>query len=280
MKQITTIVDLLSFIELVKRENKTIGFVPTMGSLHEGHDSLLRKCQNENDISIVSIYVNPSQFNCSNDFKNYPRNLDLDIKRLNKLNCDIVFSPSNYEISKIKDLEINLNLGNLDKLLEAEKRPGHFKGVTQIVSKLFKVIHPNKAYFGEKDLQQLLIIKKLSYKYFKDIKIISCETVRTSNGLAKSSRNKNLNSEEKLIAGVIFKVLNEVKRNKLIWNIKRAKEFVNSTFKKISLMNLEYFEVINSEKFSFIQETYTSRDCYAVIAVNIKNTRLIDNLKL
>lgn len=280
MKQITTIVDLLSFIELVKRENKTIGFVPTMGSLHEGHDSLLRKCQNENDISIVSIYVNPSQFNCSNDFKNYPRNLDLDIKRLNKLNCDIVFSPSNYEISKIKDLEINLNLGNLDKLLEAEKRPGHFKGVTGIVSKLFKIIHPNKAYFGEKDLQQLLIIKKLSYKYFKDIKIISCETVRTSNGLAKSSRNKNLNSEEKLIAGVIFKVLNEVKRNKLIWNIKRAKEFVNSTFKKISLMNLEYFEVINSEKFSFIQETYTSRDCYAVIAVNIKNTRLIDNLKL
>ena len=280
MKQITTVVDLLSFIELVKRKNKTIGFVPTMGSLHEGHDSLLRKCQNENDISIVSIYVNPSQFNCSNDFKNYPRNLDLDIKRLNKLNCDIVFSPSNYEISKIKDLEINLNLGNLDKLLEAEKRPGHFKGVTEIVSKLFKVIHHNKAYFGEKDLQQLLIIKKLSYQYFKDIKIISCETVRTSNGLAKSSRNKNLNSEEKLIAGVIFKVLNEVKRNKLIWNIKKAKEFVNSTFKKISLMNLEYFEVINSEKFSFIQETYTSRDCYAMIAVNIKNTRLIDNLKL
>ena len=280
MKQITTVVDLLSFIELVKRKNKTIGFVPTMGSLHEGHDSLLRKCQNENDISIVSIYVNPSQFNCSNDFKNYPRNLDLDIKRLHKLNCDIVFSPSNYEISKIKDLEINLNLGNLGKLLEAEKRPGHFKGVTEIVSKLFKVIHPNKAYFGEKDLQQLLIIKKLSYQYFKDIKIISCETVRTSNGLAKSSRNKNLNSEEKLIAGVIFKVLNEVKRNKLIWNIKKAKEFVNSSFKKISLMNLEYFEVINSEKFSFIQETYTSRDCYAMIAVNIKNTRLIDNLKL
>ena len=208
MKQITTVVDLLSFIELVKRKNKTIGFVPTMGSLHEGHDSLLRKCQNENDISIVSIYVNPSQFNCSNDFKNYPRNLDLDVKRLNKLNCDIVFSPSNYEISKIKDLEINLNLGNLDKLLEAEKRPGHFKGVIGIVSKLFKIIHPNKAYFGEKDLQQLLIIKKLSYQYFKDIKIISCETVRTSNGLAKSSRNKNLNSEEKLIAGVIFKVLN------------------------------------------------------------------------
>ena len=280
MKQITTVVDLLSFIELVKKKNKTIGFVPTMGSLHEGHDSLLKKCQNENDISIVSIYVNPSQFNCSNDFKNYPRNLDLDIKRLNKLNCDIVFSPSNYEISKIKDLEINLNLGNLDKLLEAEKRPGHFKGVTGIVSKLFKIIHPNKAYFGEKDLQQLLIIKKLSYQYFKDIKIISCETVRASNGLAKSSRNKNLNSEEKLIAGVIFKVLNEVKKNKLIWNIKKAKEFVNSSFKKISLMNLEYFEVINSEKFSFIQETYASRDCYAVIAVNIKNTRLIDNLKL
>jgi pantoate--beta-alanine ligase len=280
MKQIATVVDLLRCIELIKKKNKTIGFVPTMGSLHEGHDSLLRKCQKENDISIVSIYVNPSQFNCSNDFKNYPRNLDLDIKRLNKLNCDIVFSPSNCEISKIKCPGINLNLGNLNKLLEAEKRPGHFKGVAEIVSKLFKIICPNNAYFGEKDLQQLLIIKKLTYQYFKDIKIISCETVRAPNGLAKSSRNKNLNNEEKLIAGVIFKVLNEVKKNKLTWNIKRAKEFVNSTFNRISLMNLEYFEIIDSEKFSFIEKTYSSRDCYAVIAVNINNTRLIDNLKL
>ena len=107
-----------------------------MGSLHEGHDSLLRRCQQENDISIVSIYVNPSQFNCSIDFKSYPRNLDLDVKRLNKLNCDIVFSPSNHEVSKIKDLGINLNLGNLDKLLEAEKRPGHFK----VLLKLFLVV--------------------------------------------------------------------------------------------------------------------------------------------
>ena len=280
MKQITNVVDLLSFIELIKKKNKTIGFVPTMGSLHEGHDSLLRKCQEENDISIVSIYVNPSQFNCSNDFKNYPRNLDLDIKRLNKLNCDIVFSPSNYEISKIKQLGINLKLGNLDKILEAEKRPGHFKGVTEIVSKLFKIINPNNAYFGEKDLQQLLIIKKLSYQYFKNIKIIGCQTIRESNGLAKSSRNKNLNNEEKLIAGVIFKVLSEVKKNKLIWSTKRAKEFVNDALNKISLLNLEYFEIIDSEKFSFIKKTYTDHDCYAVIAVNIKNTRLIDNLKL
>ena len=179
MKQITTVVDLLSFIELIKKKNKTIGFVPTMGSLHEGHDSLLRKCQKENDISIVSIYVNPSQFNCSNDFKNYPRNLDLDIKRLNKLNCDIVFSPSNYEISKIKQLGINLNLGNLDKILEAEKRPGHFKGVTEIVSKLFKIINPNNAYFGEKDLQQLLIIKKLSYQYFKILKLLAAKLLES-----------------------------------------------------------------------------------------------------
>ncbi len=280
MKQITNVVDLLSFIELIKKKNKTIGFVPTMGSLHEGHDSLLRRCQQENDISIVSIYVNPSQFNCSIDFKSYPRNLDLDVKRLNKLNCDIVFSPSNHEVSKIKDLDINLNLGNLDKLLEAEKRPGHFRGVVEIVSKLFKLIYPNNAYFGEKDLQQLLIIKKLSYQYFKDIKIISCKTVREPSGLAKSSRNKKLNNEEKLIAGFIFKALNEVKKNKLIWNIKRAKEFVNNTFNKISLMNLEYFEIVDSEKFSFIKKTYAGRDCYAVIAVNIKNTRLIDNLKL
>ena len=280
MKQITTVVDLLCFIELIKKKNKTIGFVPTMGSLHEGHDSLLTKCQKENDISIVSIYVNPSQFNCPNDFKNYPRNLESDIKRLNKLNCDIIFSPTNKEISKIKDLKINLNLGNLDKLLEAKKRPGHFKGVIDIVSKLFNIICPNNAYFGEKDLQQLLIIKKLSYQYFDDIKIVSCETIRESNGLAKSSRNKNLNNEEKIIAGVIFKVLNDVKKNKLIWSIKKAKEFVNSTLNKISLMNLEYFEVIDSEKFSLIEKTYSSRDCYAVIAVNINNTRLIDNLKL
>jgi len=161
MKQINTIDELLNFFKLKKIKSKTIGFVPTMGSLHVGHESLVEKCKKENEITIVSIYVNPIQFNDQNDFINYPRSIKLDIKKLKDLKCDILFNPSTEEISKLPEPIIDLKLGNLNKLLEAAKRPGHFKGVITIVSKLFKIISPNKAYFGEKDLQQLFITKKL-----------------------------------------------------------------------------------------------------------------------
>lgn len=280
MKQINSVDDLLYFIQIKKEENKTIGFVPTMGSLHAGHDSLIKKCHKENEITIVSIYVNPNQFNKQEDFVNYPRNLELDIKRLKKLNCDILFSPNNEEISKIPYLEIDLKLGNLDKILEAKRRPGHFKGVINIVSKLFGLISPNKAYFGEKDLQQLLIIKQLCFQKFNNIQIVSCPTIRTFEGLARSSRNKKLDKKELMLAGSIYKVLSEVKGYKRKWDVKKIKEYVKNYMNNIPIINLDYFEIIETESFSFTTKINSNCNYYAMIAVKIRNIRLIDNLKL
>tara|TARA_S200000501_G_scaffold304648_1_gene292771 strand:+ start:272 stop:1111 length:840 start_codon:yes stop_codon:yes gene_type:complete len=279
MKQINAVNDLLSFIQLIKQQNKTIGIVPTMGSLHSGHDSLIKRCKKENNITIVSIYVNPNQFNNKNDFLNYPRTLDADINRLKTLNCDILFSPSDKEISKILNPNFKLKLGNLNKYLEADNRPGHFEGVINIVAKLFEITSPNKAYFGEKDLQQLLIIKQLCLQKFKNIQVISCATVRNAGGLAKSSRNKHLTEKELIIARSIYKVLNEVKKNKLDWSVKKAKDYVRKYLNNLSI-NLDYFEIIEIEKFSFTQEINTNCNYYAMIAVTIRETRLIDNLKL
>lgn len=280
MKQINAIDELLEFIVKTKKQNQTIGFVPTMGSLHQGHESLIKKCQKENDITIVSIYVNPIQFNNQDDFVNYPRNLSLDIIRLVNLNCDILFSPSVTEISKFPKANLNLRLDNLNTVLEAKKRPGHFNGVITIVSKLFEIVSPNKSYFGEKDLQQLLIIKELCRQKFNTIQIVTCSTVRNRNGLAKSSRNKNLNTQEVLLAESIYKVLKEVKKNKLNWSIKTLKEYVKIYFNNIPSINLDYFEIIESESFSFTQEINSNCNYYAMIAVKIRNIRLIDNLKL
>jgi len=280
MKQINEVNELLSFIQLKKEESKTIGFVPTMGTLHAGHDSLVKKCQEENEITIVSIFVNPIQFNNQEDFINYPRNLILDVTRLKKLNCDVLFCPSIDEISKIPEPNVNLNLGNLNLILEARQRPGHFKGVINIVSKLFEIVSPNKAYFGEKDLQQLLIIKQLCRQKFNNIQIVSCPTIRSREGLAQSSRNKNLNPSELLLATSIYKVLNEVRKNKWNWSVKKIKNYVKNYLHNLSRINLDYFEIIESESFSFTQEINSNCNYYAMIAVKIRNIRLIDNLKL
>ena len=280
MKQINTVDELLVFFQLKKIKSKTIGFVPTMGSLHVGHESLVKKCKKENEITIVSIYVNPSQFNNQDDFINYPRNLNLDIKKLKELNCDVLFNPSIEEITKLPEPSINLKLGNLNKLLEAAKRPGHFKGVITIVSKLFKIISPNKAYFGEKDLQQLFIIKKLCAQNFNNIQIINCSTIRDGEGLAHSSRNKKLNPKELLLARSIYKILCNVKKNKKTWCVKKIKNYVVESLRDITVINLDYFEIIESESFSFTQEINSNCDYYAMIAVKIRNIRLIDNLKL
>ena len=280
MKQFNLVNELLSFIDLKKQQNNTIGFVPTMGSLHDGHESLIETCQKENDITIVSVYVNPVQFNSKKDFINYPRNLKLDISCLEKLNCDVLFSPDVEEMEKFPKLEAKINLGNLNMLLEAKKRPGHFKGVIIIVSKLFQIISPNRAYFGEKDLQQLLIIKQLSYQRFNEINIVSCPTIRNPYGLAKSSRHRNLNSQDLKLARVVYEILKDVKRNISEWGVKKSKKYVENYLIRLDKINLDYFEIIESESFSFTQEIHSNCDYYALIAVKIRNIRLIDNLKL
>ncbi len=278
MKRFNLISQISAF--LTSKKQYKIGFVPTMGSLHEGHESLIKRCQLENDITIVSIYVNPIQFNNQDDFINYPRDLNSDIKKLNHLKCDVVFCPSNDEMIREDCPETNIELGNLNKLLEAQKRPGHFKGVLTIVSKLFQIISPHRAYFGEKDLQQLLIIKRLAFEKFNQIEIVGCKTIRDEHGLAQSSRNQKLNDKELKLARLIHKALLEVKGKITIFGLNKTKMYIENYFNKISEINLDYFEIIDSESFSFTNKLNSDYSYYAMIAVQIGKIRLIDNLKL
>ena len=280
MKQIQQVSELDNYIQNIISENKSIGFVPTMGYLHEGHDSLIKKSKKENDITIVSIYVNPIQFNNKHDYEKYPRNITADIKRLRKLNCDMLFHPEDREITNLPKIKIKIKFDNLKQILEANMRPGHFDGVITIVSKLFNIIKPNKAYFGEKDLQQLLIIQKLCDEKYKNIQIIKCPTIRECNGLAKSSRNKHLDTINLKLASNIYKMLKFTKNNVKILGVQKTKEYVVKYLNNLVGINLEYFEIINLESFSFTNTINPNSSYYGLIAVEINNIRLIDNIKL
>ena len=271
---------LQSFLERTAKQKKSIGFVPTMGSLHSGHISLINKSKSENDITIVSIYVNPSQFNDEKDFLNYPVDLDEDMRLLKKINCDVLFVPNTKDMYKDGFDFITLELGNLDTILEAKERPGHFKGVIFIVNKLFKIIAPNRAYFGEKDYQQLLIIKKLGGRYFKQILIIACPTIRDQDGLAMSSRNNKLTKQQLNIAKKVFNLLQSAVQVIKKDGIQKAKISVNDFFCQNEQINLEYFEIIDEKKFSLIKEIKKDKRYRLMIAFKIGNVRLIDNLKL
>src|SRR6056297_1697465 len=194
--------------EIYKYRNKgnTVGFVPTMGALHEGHISLINCSVEQNNITVVSIFVNPTQFNQRADYEKYPRDLSKDLDRLEKIGVDIVFTPTEKEMYPEEDNR-KFDFGHLDKVLEGAHRPGHFNGVAQIVSKLFETIIPDRAYFGEKDFQQLVIIKKLTEKLKMDIEIVACPIKREESGLAMSSRNERLSKEQHENAALISKVL-------------------------------------------------------------------------
>jgi len=278
MKCFKTILELKNFLQ--SQKENTIGFVPTMGSLHKGHESLVQQSKKENKITIVSIYVNPKQFNDENDFMTYPRSLESDLAKLKKINCDVVFCPKTKEVYKKRQQNVVIKLGNLNQILEAKKRPGHFKGVIEIVSKLFEIISPDRAYFGEKDFQQLLIIKALANQKFREITIVPCRTIRDSNGLAKSSRNKTLNQKELNMAGSVYQLLCEIKKKISDWGVVKSKKHVQNYFKKNPEIKLDYFEIIEQESFSFTRHFSNTNNYRAMIAVQIGETRLIDNLKL
>ena len=280
MKQIQQVSELHKYIQNLTSEKKSVGFVPTMGCLHEGHDSLVNKSKKENDITIVSIYVNPIQFNDKHDYEKYPRNITADVKRLRRLNCDMLFHPEDREITNLPKPNIKIKFNKLKQILEANLRPGHFDGVITIVSKLFDIIKPNKAYFGEKDLQQLLIIQKLCDEKYRNIQVIKCPTIREFNGLAKSSRNKHLDAINLKLASNIYKMLKFTKNNVKILGVQKTKEYVIKYFNNLEGINLEYFEIINSESFSFTNTINSNTTYYGLIAVEINNIRLIDNIKL
>ena len=272
--------NLLNFLREEKNQKLSIGFVPTMGCLHQGHLSLVKRSKLENDITIVSIYVNPSQFNDKDDFTSYPTGLDADEKLLQKAECDILFLPESQEMYKDGFREVDLDLGNLNLILESNQRPGHFKGVVFIVNKLFNIIMPNKAYFGEKDFQQLLIVKQLAFKNFKKIEVISCETIRDKEGLALSSRNKKLSLKELQIAKKVFKLFSKANQNLSKSTVNQSKQYVNDFFSKNEEITLDYYEIINQSNFSIVNSLDKNGLYRSMIAYRIGKIRLLDNLSV
>jgi pantoate--beta-alanine ligase len=256
--------------------HKSIGFVPTMGALHAGHGSLVSRSTAENDITVASIFVNPTQFNNASDLANYPKTIDSDLKLLTELNCTIVFVPDVSEIYTESLIAPEINLGFLDQVMEGEFRPGHFNGVVQVVHRLFDIVKPTRAYFGLKDFQQVAVIRYMT-EYFKlPIEIIACETLRESDGLAMSSRNLRLSKQERMDATEIFRILSEAKKLKNTRTPKEVHTFVVEEF-EISPLRLEYFQLADAKTLSPLIDAWSDETIGCVVAF-AGEIRLIDNL--
>lgn len=262
-------------------DNKTIGFVPTMGALHQGHLSLMQESLKNNDFTVVSIFVNPTQFNNPDDLKKYPRTIESDLEKINSLNSNIiVYAPDVEDIYGEKTVSKSFDYDGLEFQMEGKHRPGHFDGVGTIVKKLFEIVNPNNAYFGEKDFQQLAIVKKLVKKNKIPVNIVGCKIHREANGLAMSSRNERLSADERAKAALIYKTLTEAKK---LFGTKTANEVTNwvtKTFKKQSMFELEYFEIADEETLLTCKRKSKTKNYRAFIAVFVNNIRLIDNISL
>ncbi|MHC1703531.1 MAG: pantoate--beta-alanine ligase [Tenuifilaceae bacterium] len=258
-------------------KGEKIGFVPTMGALHYGHISLVEKAVSETDIVVVSIFVNPTQFNDKNDLKNYPRTPESDIRLLEKSGVHYIFMPSEQDIYPEPDTR-TFDFGVLDKVMEGAHRPGHFNGVAQVVSKLFGIVNPDKAYFGQKDFQQLAVIRRLVKILNLDVEIISCPIIREADGLAMSSRNMLLTPEKRASAPIISKTLFEARNKVIILSVKDLIDWVINTINKDPNLSVEYFELSNTESLEPVLNWDSANSIVGCIAVKAGNVRLIDNV--
>ena len=275
-----TVESLKKSISALREENLTIGFVPTMGALHDGHISLVKLAKMKSDVVVVSIFVNPTQFNNPDDLENYPIALHEDIKLLKKEASDILFCPDVSEMYPEGMLTKKYPLNGLDKSLEGEKRPGHFDGVCTVVHQLFNSVTPDKAFFGEKDFQQLAIIKHLVKELNLNIEIISCPTIRDADGLAKSSRNKLLSPSEREKAPLIYKSLIKAKALFAENDINELKNIVKNEIESCEEMTLDYVEIVNPETLKSVEKSDILENAHILIATYLGNVRLIDNLPL
>ncbi len=257
--------------------NKSVGFVPTMGALHNGHISLVQRAAAENDITIVSIFVNPTQFNNAEDLKKYPRDLNADLLKLTGSGCQIVFAPTVNEMYPEPDIR-KFDFGHLETVMEGKHRPGHFNGVAQVVSKLFQMVKPSKAYFGLKDFQQLAIINALVKKLKINTEIIPCEIIRHADGLAMSSRNVLLTNEERVNATVIYKTIFDASNNYQSKSVQETINHVVSTINKNKFLNVEYFEIVDGIELQAIKSWDVPGKIIGCIAVFCGKVRLIDNI--
>ncbi len=273
-----TISELHSAIEIIKTDNQSIGFVPTMGALHQGHLELIKHSSIENPITVCSIFVNPIQFNNTEDLHKYPRTPEKDMELINPY-CNILFMPSVKEMYPDNNHE-SFNFGKLETVMEGAFRPGHFEGVAIVVSKLFKIVKPQKAYFGEKDFQQMQIIKAMTKQINIPVEIISCPIVREKDGLAMSSRNMRLSENERKVAPLIYQTLISAKEKIKTNSAEVVKQYVNNVFNNEPLFKLEYFEIADTENLQPINHIETDKKIIACIAVWLGKVRLIDNIIL
>jgi len=271
--------ELREVLGMLLHSGDSIGFVPTMGALHRGHTSLIKQAKSENQIVISSIFVNPTQFNDKNDLLNYPRTPESDAIMLSDAGCDVLFIPSVEEIYP-DDKMLEMDFGSLERVMEGSFRPGHFKGVATVVSRFFEIINPDKAYFGEKDFQQLAIINEMNRRLKTGIVIVGCETLREPDGLALSSRNIHLTEEERASAGIINSTLRWAAEKVRNANIEEVKKEAAARINAVPGFKVQYFEFVDSTTLQSINKydsQHSQRICTAVLT---SKTRLIDNVPL
>ncbi len=274
-----TISETQAAIKNQKSDGKTIGFVPTMGALHEGHLMLIRQAASENDYVVVSIFVNPIQFNNPDDLAKYPRTLDTDLEKLEGTGCNLVFAPSAEEMYPVPDNTV-FDFGQLATVMEGRFRPGHFNGMAIVVKKLFEIVTPHKAYFGEKDFQQLAIIKKMVSMFHMPVEIVSCPIVREPDGLAMSSRNTLLTADERSEATAIYKALSETGENYSWFTPGGVKQLVTGQIIESPLFRVEYVDVVDTVTLQPFEDWNDVEHAVVCVAAFIGSVRLIDNIVL
>lgn len=265
-----------SYLDELRSIGKSIGFVPTMGALHDGHLSLIEHAQKKADIIVCSIFVNPTQFNDKKDLENYPRPVEEDIKKLEQAECDILFLPDVNEMYSSSE-NWSIELDNLDKILEGKIRPGHYQGVTQIVNKLFNIIKPDFAFFGQKDYQQFMVISYMVKKLRIKVDLILCPIIREKDGLAMSSRNIYLSANDRKNALALFKALSKCRELFKTKSINQLKAEIISYLKSAPGIEMEYFEIYNAKSFQIAKSKRTG-SIIALVAAKVGPIRIIDNM--
>ena len=280
MRILSTSIELSESLKRYFPGNSSIGFVPTMGALHQGHSELISRSKSENEVTVVSIFVNPIQFNNTEDLNNYPRPLGEDLKRLDNLNADYVFTPDEKELYPGRQT-ISIDFGSMAKVLEGEFRPGHFNGVGIIISKLLHIVRPTRAYFGLKDLQQFLLIRKMCEELNFQVEIVGVETVREQSGLAMSSRNQRLSEEGREIAANIYKGLKKIEEGihsgiRLDHLLEKTRKF----YHELDGVETEYMEAIDTASLTSVTSSRNLKELAICFAGYVEGIRLIDNLYL
>lgn len=280
MKVFNKIVDLQNALFLARKQGKKIGLVPTMGALHEGHASLITKSIGENDITVVSVFLNPTQFNDQSDFDRYPRTLEADSRLVEACGADYIFAPSVKDIYPSRDAR-HFEFPPVTTVMEGARRPGHFNGVCQVVSRLFYIVRPDSAYFGEKDWQQIAVVKQLAKYINSNVRIVECPIIRDPDGLAKSSRNSLLTKEERAIAPAIYQILRESVGYAETHSLKETRNMVVERINAIPELEVEYFEIVDGDSLLPVENWERSEYIVGCITVYCGKTpiRLIDHIR-